>query len=271
MKPWLETGGVIALGALGIAFGRWFSQRPRPYWTLGYFIPLTVIILMALVCRIRPLEFIPPFSWLMAGRTAFALTALVGTMILTTPLSRLPRRRDRAAISALMVCVVFQVAAWPFLAPAFNHQQLAALTTRVDSDGICLQNTEYTCGPAAAVTALRRLGLPADEGEIAILCHTSAAMGTPPDVLCRALQKRYGRDGLTCEYRAFRSLQELKRPGYTVALVKFAFLLDHYVTVLDVDDKTVTVGDPLNGKQTLTRAEFAEKWRWVGVVLQRKS
>ena len=271
MKPWLETGGVIALGALGIAFGRWFSQRPGPYWTLGYFIPLALIILMALACRIRPLEFIPPFSWLMAGRTAFALTALVGTMVLTTPLSRLPRRRDRAAISALMVCVVFQVAAWPFLAPAFNHQQLAALTTRVDSDGICLQNTEYTCGPAAAVTALRRLGLPAEEGEIAILCHTSAAMGTPPNVLCRALQKRYGRDGLACEYRAFTSLQELKRPGYTLALVKFALLLDHYVTVLDVDEKTVTVGDPLNGKQTLTRAEFAEKWRWVGVVLQRKS
>ena len=66
-------------------------------------------------------------------------------------------------------------------------------------------------------------------------------------------------------------LKELKQPGCTLALVKFAFLLDHYVAVLDVDDKTVTVGDPLTGKQTLTHAEFAQKWRRVGVVLKRKS
>ena len=50
---------------------------------------------------------------------------------------------------------------------------------------------------------------------------------------------------------------------------EFAFLLDHYVTVLNVDDRYVTVGDPLNGRQTLTHAEFARKWRFVGVVLNR--
>ena len=269
-NPWLETVGVVLLGVVGVALGRWFSRLERPYWTLGYFVPLVLIILIGLAYRIRALEFIPPFSWLMAGRTEFALTALIGTMVLTTPLSRLPLRRDRAAISVLMVCIVFQVAAWPFLAPAFDRQQLAALITRIDPDGICLQNTEYTCGPAAAVTALRRLGLPADESEIALLCGTSTAMGTPPDILCRKLQKRYGPNGLVCEYRSFKSVADLKQPGYTLALMKFAFLLDHYVAVLDVGERTITVGDPLNGKQTLTHDEFAQKWRWVGVALTRK-
>lgn len=53
--------------------------------------------------------------------------------------------------------------------------------------------------------------------------------------------------------------------------MKFAFLVDHYVAVLEVDDHTVTVGDPLNGKQVLSHAEFVGKWRFVGVTLKRKS
>ena len=92
---------------------------------------------------------------LMAGRTEFVLTALAGTTVLTTPLSRLPRRRDRVAVTLLMLCVVSQVAVWPFLAPAFNRAELEAIKTRIDPEGVCLQNTDYTCGPAAAVTALR--------------------------------------------------------------------------------------------------------------------
>jgi hypothetical protein len=271
MQPWLETGGVVTLGALGVWLGRWFSRRPRPYWAIGYFIPLGLIVLIGLGYRFRTLEFMPPFSWLMAGRSEFALSALIGTMVLTTPLSRLPLRRDRVVVSLLMVCVVFLVSGLPFLAPAFNREKLAALKTRTDADGICLQNTDYTCGPAAAVTALRRLGLAAEEGEIAQFCRTSAAMGTPPDIMCRTLQKRYGSEGLTCEYRRFKSVADLKQSGYTLALIKFGLLLDHYVTVLEVGARTITVGDPLTGKETLTHEEFAKKWRFVGVVVNRKT
>lgn len=269
MQPWLETIGVMMLGAAGVLLGRWFSRLTKPYWLLGYFIPLALILLIGLAYRFRALEFAPPFSRLMAGRSEFALTALIGTMVLTTPLSRLPRRRDRMVVSILMVWVVFSVSAWPFLAPAFNRDKLASLKTRIDADGVCLQNTDYTCGPAAVVTALRRLGVGADEGEIARLCNTSTAMGTPPDILCRTLQERYGADGLAFEYRPFKSVAELKQPGYTLALIKFAFLLDHYATVLEVDEQTITVGDPLTGKETLTHAEFAKKWRFVGVVVRR--
>jgi hypothetical protein len=271
MQPWLETGGVVTLGAIGVWLGRWFSRRSGTYWALGYVIPLGMIVLIGLAYRFRRLEFAPPFSWLMAGRSEFAWIALIGTMVLTTPLSRLPLRRDRLAVGLLMVCVVFLVAGLPFLAPAFNRNGLAALKTRLDGDGICLQNTDYTCGPAAAVTALRRLGLAAEEGLIARNCHTSAAMGTPPDILCRTLRKQYGPEGLICVYRPFESVADLKQPGYTLALIKFGLLLDHYVTVLEIEDRTITVGDPLTGKETLTHEQFAKKWRFVGVVLTRKT
>jgi len=271
MQPWLETIGVVMLGATGVWLGRWFSRLPKPFWLFGYFVPFSLIVLIGLAYRFRALEFVPPFSWLMAGRSEFAWTALIGTMVLTTPLCKLPLRRDRIAVSMLMTWVVFQVSAWPFLAPAFNRHKLASLQTRIDSNGVCLQNTDYTCGPAAAVTALRRLGFGAEEGEIARLCNTSTAMGTPPDILCRTLRQRYAAEGLICDYRPFKSVAELKQAGYTLALVRFAFMLDHYAAVLEVGDRTITVGDPLTGKETLTHEDFAKKWRYVGVVVKRKT
>jgi len=144
------------------------------------------------------------------------------------------------------------------------------LHTRINGEGICLQNTGYTCGPAAAVTALRRLGLPAEEGEIAVLSQTSSFTGTPPDLLAGALRQRYDKDGLIVEYRFFKNLEELQQAGLTLAVVKFSFMVDHYVAVLKVTDAAVVVGDPLSGLETISREEFLERWRLCGITLQRK-
>jgi hypothetical protein len=236
----------------------------------GYFIPLSLIVLYAAGSRHPALTFIPPVSWMMMGRCKFAVMGFIGAMVLTTPLLKLPNRRDRVAVSGLMFVVVCVTSVWPFLAPAFNQSYLAGLTTRVGRDGICLQNTGYTCGPAAAVTALRKLGFKADEGEIAILAHTSSATGTPPDILAQTLQERYGKDGLLSEYRVFKNVAELRDVVPFLAVIKFNIMLDHYVTVLDVNNDEVTVGDPLLGLTKLSDAEFEDKWRFVGVVLKRK-
>ncbi len=270
MSPWAESLGVLLLAAGGVLLGVWFSRFPRRWWLPGYLIPLVLILLCVLACRYPILTVIRPISWVTAGRSKFAVTGLLGALILTTPLRKLPKRRDRIAVSLLMVFVVFLTSVWPFLAPAFNRDRLAGLTTRIDGDGICLQNTDYTCGPAAAVTALRRLGFKADEGKIAILAHTSCAGGTLPDVLAEVLQKNYAKDGLACEYRVFKSVSELRTNTPALAVVRFNIILDHYVTVLSVSDDEVVVGDPLLGLNKLTPAEFGAKWRFVGVVLKRK-
>jgi ABC-type bacteriocin/lantibiotic exporter with double-glycine peptidase domain len=158
---------------------------------------------------------------------------------------------------------------WPFLAPAFNRNHLAALKTYIDADGVCHQSSDYTCGPAAAVTALRQMGLPAAESQIALSAHTSAAIGTPPDLLCAALHRLYRTNALVCEYRHFNSLSELKLAGgLTLAVVKFGFMVDHYVAVMAIDNDSVTVGDPLSGKATCSHEEFKRQWRFCGIVLK---
>ncbi len=269
MNPWLETLGALLLAGLGALLGWWFSRLPKPWWTLGYFLPLALVMLIGSTRGYSALEFVPPMSWLVAGRTEFALGGFIGTMVLTTPLMRLPRRRDRLAVVLFMGLLVALCSVWPFLAPAFNRGYLASLRTKIDPDGVCRQSTEYNCGPAAAVTALRKLGLPAEEGPIAIAAHTSTAIGTPPDMLGEALRELYPTNGLVCEYRHFNSVSELRHGGLTLAVIKFGLLVDHYVAVLAVTDREVVVGDPFLGRATYTHQQFQKKWRFAGIVLKR--
>lgn len=270
MSPWLETIGVILLAILGAWLGRIFSRLPKPWWLLGYFIPLLIIVLAGLPRIERGLEFTPPISWLVSGRTLFAVAGMVTTMVLVTPLSRLQRKRDRQMVAGFVILFVGYASVWPFFAPVLNRRYQESIVTQIDRDGICQQSTDYNCGPAAAVTALRRLGFPAEEGQIAILAHTSTAIGTPPDVLSRALQKQYGSSGLKCEYRQFKSVADLKNGGITLVVINFSLFLDHYLTVLKVTDDLVIVGDPSRGLRAYTHADFSKKWRFIGVVLKRE-
>ena len=271
MNPWAESFVALAVAAGGVLVGAWFSRLSKPFWLLGYLVPLTVIVVYSLISRVPQLVFLPPFSWLLMGRSKLVVMGFIVTMVLTTPLLKLPRRRDRVAVSLIMACITLAMSVWPCLAPAFCHGQLASLKTKIDDDGICLQGTDYTCGPASAVTALRKLGFLADEGEIAILASTAPSTGTPPDILAEALQKRYGQEGLVAEYRRFASVDELRGRGLVLAVIKFNLIMDHYVTVLKVDDNEVMVGDPLTGIHRYTYSEFAVEWHFVGVVLSRNA
>ncbi len=269
MNPWLETIGVIQIALLGIFLGRVFSGLRKPYWTLGYFLPSLLIAMLVLARYNNALPFVPPFSWITAGRVRFVILALAVTMGLTTPLSRLPRKCERLIIGVLMVVVVTWFSILPFLVPALIKNELSNLKTTVNSNGLCFQTTAYTCGPAAAVTALGKLGLSASEGEIAVLSHSSPVAGTLPACLRTALQNRYGADGLKCRYRHFDSIAQLRNAGITLAVVRDAFLSDHCVTVLEVSDRMVTIADPVFGRTLMSHEQFEKIWRFSGIVLKR--
>ena len=269
MDLWLETTSVAVVVVSGVLLGRMFSRFRWPYWMGGYFISLMLIALL-LACRCSAaLSFLPPFSWVVAGRARFIVSALAIILGLITPLSRLPRKSEKYVVAFLAVLLVTAFSVVPFLAPNFLKGDLAGLETKVDRDGICLQTKNYTCAPAAAVTALRKLGFNADEGEIAVLARTSPITGTLPACLYSALRNRYGSQGLKCRYRYFDSVAQLKGRGVTLAIVRDAFLLDHCVAVLEVSDQSVVVADPVLGRQLLSHEQFEKIWRFTGIVLQR--
>lgn len=264
-----ETLGVLSLSLAGLGLGYWFSRLPKPWWTLGYFLPLLLIVAMGLTRRFSHWETVPPFAWLMAGRTEFALTGLLVPMILCTLLPRIPRRRERIALGVLMALAVLVMALLPFAAPIFNRAYLASLETKFDAAGVCRQSNDYTCGPAAAVTALKVLGVRAEEGRVAILARTTRWTGTEPDMLAAALRRGWSGEGIQAEYRHFQSIDEMRGPFVTIARIKYTLLIDHYVTILRVGENEILAADPMRGLEQWTRADFADRWRYCGVVLAR--
>jgi len=269
LKPWIETLAVLLLAVLGVTLGRWFSTLKRPYWVIGYFTPLFFFLIIGITRCFEALEFTPPFSWFMSGRTEFALIAIACTMLLTTPLSRFPHKTGKILIYIFMSCVVVYYAVLPFFLPGIMRGYFSRFETKLDPNGVCLQSNGHTCGPAAAVSVLNKLGLLAEEGELAILSYTSPIAGTPADSLCLALRRRYAKDGLKCEYRRFKSIAELQGVGPVIAVVKHSFLVDHYVAIFEATDTTITIGDPFRGMTEVSYDKFNEIWRYWGIVLQR--
>ncbi len=269
LSPYCETLGVLTLAVLGVAAGLRVARARPAFWILAYLTALALVAAIAVPRWIPELEFAAPFRWIMADRREFALSALVATVLLTAPLSKLPRRSQRILVSLFLAVFVTCNAVLPFLLPGLNYARLRSIQTAIDDAGICRQSTDYSCGPAAAVTALRRLGVTAAEGELAILAHTTSIAGTPPDSLCKAIEQRHGAEGIRCAYRRFGSIAELRGQEPVIAVVKFAFLVDHYVTVLGVSEAGVEVGDPLEGRQLLSERQFLDKWRKGGITVRR--
>lgn len=269
--PWLEASGAGLLAWGGLLLGWRCSVLPGKWWLVGYVVPLLLITILGLGRNILSLEFLPPFSWVLAGRTEFLLGGLCGAWVLATPCSRLSNPRERKFLMGFLGLFVSVACIWPFLAPAFNRAFWKNYITRIDGNGICIQGTDYSCGPAAAVTALRRFGIPAQEGELAILAHTSNAIGTPSDLLSDAIQRRYAANGIQARHRPYAKVAELGRePGVlTLAVIKYGFLVDHYVTVLGTTPAGIVVGDPSQGLREYTSAAFEEIWRGTGIDIRR--
>jgi len=262
----LETLGLLVVAAVGVGIGRWCSKRGKVIWWAGYLVPLTLALALGAPRWVPQIEWIPPFSWIMSDRAEFVAMALVCTVLLTVPLPKMKHRRERILVAVFMGAFVVRYCALPFLLPAMNYGELSRLETRIDDNNICLQGTGYTCGPAAAVTVLRRLGVSADEGPLALAAHANWASGTPMDSLCTAIEVQYGG---AWRPAYFDSLADLRGREPAIAVVKFSFMVDHYVTILAIGEDEVAIGDPLKGRISLTHEEFLDQWRHVAIVFDK--
>ncbi len=70
--------------------------------------------------------------------------------------------------------------------------------------------------------------------------------------------------------RVFKDILELRQAGLTLAVIKFNLLEDHWVAVLEVTDSEVVVGDRVAGRTRLSHDKFRQRWRFMGIVLERK-
>jgi predicted double-glycine peptidase len=268
LLPWAETALTLLAAGVACWLGLQCARSTGKRWLWGVLAPLAFLLLYCTALFEPRLADVPPLSMMSAGRARYVVFNVIVVVMLSTLMGRLQQRRLRILLAVLIVSLT-AMSAVPFAAPGFNRSYLAGLKTRIDSDGVCRQSNGYTCGPAAAVTALRKLGLPADEGELAILAHTRSLTGTELDTLAGVLKRRYGKDGLQVNYRGFTDLEDLKKAGLTVVVIKFNALQDHCVTVMGVESNMVAVADPLNGLSYWPAETFEDKWLYAGIVLHR--
>ncbi|MCP4708365.1 MAG: hypothetical protein GY869_07060 [Planctomycetes bacterium] len=269
MNHIINITAVVSLAALGALLGWYSSKLRRPFWLLGYILPLLLLLAVGFARRFPTLEFVTPFRWLTYGRIEFALLGPIVTCLFASLFSRLPRHRTKILLSLLVALVVLSQSLLPFVVPLFMTKKMQNLKTTITNHGVCLQSTNYTCGPAAAVSALYQLGIEADEGQIALQAFTSPA-GTSPDLLCRALNDIYADQGVTAAYRPFKSIDQLKDAGITIVVIKYSFLIDHFITILEITDDQVVAADPLVGHYTVSRNHFQQIWRQTGITIRKK-
>jgi hypothetical protein len=128
------------------------------------------------------------------------------------------------------------------------------------SDGVCLQSSEFSCGPACAATLLYSFGKPGNEEQIARSSYTSRS-GTENWYLARTLRKC----GLKVQFIYNSNTNEpWPFPAIAGVRVPSASNSGHFITLLDrVGDKYV-IGDPLEGRTLQSKSELANSYEITG-------
>lgn len=269
MSLWIETIGILLVAVTGLFIGRWASHRSAG-WRIGAMALSFAIIILIFISRQSILwRWCPPLCPISAGRFRFVLLAFSVSLGLTAPLSQLHSVISRFATCLIMSVFITILITLPFMGPALAQEDLSMIPTRLDLNGVCRQSQSFTCGPAAAVTALEYFGFDAAEGALAVGARTSPVIGTSPWNLYRTLKDNYTSQGLECSFRHLGSLEAIPADSIALVVVRDAVLTDHCVAIMGYNDHTVTVADPMAGLVRIPRARFAQQWRNCGIILQR--
>ena len=168
----------------------------------------------------------------------------------------------------------FTLASLVFLAPIFLWNSLVpclqphyAMAARFDGDNVCRQSTDYSCGPAAAVTVLKRLGKHISEGEMARLCLLRPDQGVTVLELCRGMNVALRGDPVRATIKRLEAKELDTEAAPFLAEIRRPPSSEHCVVVLEVDRDVLVLADPAYGKRVCTRDEFLRQWTGLAITL----
>ena len=252
---YVQLAAFPILVTVAIVAGLQFARCRR--WWIAVVLPLALFSLVIAGQRSPWLRFTASISWAVdADWEPMLMTVAIGT-VFATLMPKLPQRRTRVFVAVAMAFMLVNYGLMPAALPLVGRKVLAGSATTIDRDGVCLQSHNYTCGPAAAVTCLARLGIRADEATLAADSRCAPALGTDGYLLAVAVTRRFPE--IRCVYRYVEGLEELRLPA--VADMNLPRIGGHYVAVLEVRGEAVVVGDPLSGKVDMPRGEFLAAWK----------
>ncbi|MHC5083541.1 MAG: cysteine peptidase family C39 domain-containing protein [Planctomycetota bacterium] len=230
----LEIAFLIAAAGVIAFLGFKISRHKRLIWMSAFFLGFAGVVSVLILNRMPDLFYRLPLFWFGEGRNEFIVMSLCLPFVFGILIPQLPHKRQQISVSVLMTLGTFYFLVPPFLEPALLYGQFQDQENQIIDD-VCFQQTNFTCGPAAAVTALAQLGIEANEGRIAIAAYSTRVWGTPATSLAGALEGLYRNEQVKCEVRRFAYVNEMKDCCPVIAIVKFRPMIDHYVTVLEIE------------------------------------
>ena len=241
------------------------------YWLMGHLRSLVsriafmfLAVLLAIPAVLLAVYYLHCFDmavWFFTFRTmpCSELTA-AGAGVLAGMLLALAEQKTRSSVITLpaafvMLFVLFIGLGIPYVKMLLLPLHDADLTRSVWKDGVCMQSTPSTCGPASAATLLQAQGYAVSERELADECFTSSS-GTEIWYLARALQRR----GFTTHYLFTRMLPDAlpeALPYPAIAGIAFGPRAGHFIAILGKTPDGYLLGDPIRGKVKLTKTNCA--------------
>lgn len=231
----------LALYALGMRVAKRASLPGRVVLLL-----LGVVLsLPALIYTIYYLNLYDDASWLLSLRSAplaeyyaAGLGLLIGCLTAWLPGSRLARLLKHGSLIPFLVFWLIV----PFLKPLLTPLSLFTMKNEWH-DGVCMQTTPSTCGPASAATLLHAQGLQVTEAQLAHLSWTSLT-GTENWYLARALRS------LGCRVRYVQTAENPDPIPYpSIAGVRMGgpHGPGHFIAIIGKENERYVVGDPAAG------------------------
>jgi hypothetical protein len=145
----------------------------------------------------------------------------------------------------------------PYMKPVIAPLDLERLKA-VCKDGVCLQTTASTCGPASAASVLRLFNVEETEKTLAKEAFTSSG-GTENWYLARALRRR----GFDVRYEILdRPVAKLPYPS--IAGVTLPGGGGHFIAVLGETPEAYVVGEPMSGKLVVPKTRIGAAYSFTG-------
>jgi len=249
---------VVALAALLFVVGYRAGMRPRaPAVDSLVYAAASVCALPGILFALYYLHFFDDAVWFYQFRSR-PLTELSasGAGLLAGLIQAWITRKGlllRPLVPGLLLAGLFI----PYMKPVVSPLDLAGLAAEC-RDGVCLQSTASTCGPASVASILRMFNVSETEKTLAKEAFTSAG-GTENWYLARALRRR----GFTVHYVVVdRPVAKLPYPS--VAGVLLPGGAGHFISVLAETDTAYVVGDPMYGRVNVSKSRPGDSYHFTG-------
>jgi len=240
-----------------------YKKMPRLSLGLGFIIGFVVFGQRAL-----------PANWALRWEE-FSYASIGGPVLLAICIpivgiqaaDAISNRLLRLFVLAVVAVALFQQIWIGLLDSLIAVPELSRLKTHFASAGICMQTTGYTCGPAAAVTALARLGYQAQESSIALASETGRYYGADEFRLAQAMNQTA--KGLHCHVADFRSVDDLRGLPPVIVIINLGADIAHYIVILKFDGKWAECADPMAGHIRKPREMLERDWTGRGIICDR--